>query len=68
MGRGLRAVIGLVAGYVLGALIGWALISLLSGNRHDKALEAVMTAAFATGPLGAIVGAIAGALTGRGKA
>ena len=48
-----------LVGYVLGAGLGYGLVTGLSGNRHDKELEAAMTGAFATGPLGAVIGAIA---------
>lgn len=62
MSRFLRALLGLVLGYVIGAAIGAALISAFSGNTHDKSIEVVMTAAFVTGPIGAILGCIFGAL------
>ena len=48
-----RVALGLVIGYALGALSGYAGVQAFSGNVHDKELEALMTAAFATGPLGA---------------
>lgn len=54
------AIIGLVAGYVLGAVIGYFGIELFSPNTHDKSLEAGMTAAFFTGPIGAVLGLIFG--------
>lgn len=59
MWRASLAIVALVAGYAAGALIGVVLIEFFSGNRHDKAVEAAMTAAFVTGPLGALVGLIA---------
>ncbi len=58
MWRALLAIAGLVAGYAAGGLIGAVLIELFSTNRHDKSLEAAMTGAFVTGPLGALVGLI----------
>jgi len=61
----LRATLGLGAGYVLGALIGYGAVHAFSANAHDKALEAVMTAAFATGPLGAALGVAVGLIAGR---
>ena len=61
----LFALATLLAGYVIGALIGGTLISLTSGNTHDKGMEVVMTAAFVTGPLGAIIGLIVGLIRGR---
>jgi hypothetical protein len=45
-------------GYVACALVGYVLVSNFSTNRHDKAVEAAMTAVFVCGPLGAIVGGI----------
>jgi hypothetical protein len=58
MWRASLAIVALVAGYAAGALIGAVLIEFVSGNRHDKSLEAAMTGAFVTGPLGALVGLI----------
>lgn len=63
--RLIRAVVGLVAGYALGAVAGAALISLFSGNTHDKSLEMAMTAAFVTGPMGAVLGCIIGLMLPR---
>ena len=65
MRRILRAIIGLAAGYVIGAGLGAGSVALFSGNTHDKSMEIVMTAAFVTGPLGAIVGLIAALLQSR---
>jgi hypothetical protein len=50
----------ILAGYAAGVLAGYAGVIALSPNQHDRSLEALMTAFFATGPLGAAVGAIAG--------
>lgn len=61
----LRVTLGLAAGYVAGALIGYAAVEAFSANTHDKALEAAMTAAFATGPLGAALGAAVALIAGR---
>lgn len=52
----IRVAVGLIAGYLLGAALGYGAVQALSGNVHDKELEAAMTAAFATGPLGAALG------------
>lgn len=52
----LRVAVGLAAGYALGAAAGYAGVQVFSGNIHDRDLEAAMTAAFATGPLGAALG------------
>lgn len=42
-------------GYALCAVAGYFLVLAISTNRHDNSVEAVMTAAFVIGPLGAIV-------------
>lgn len=56
---------GLVAGYMLGGIAGAFLLEAWSSNTHDKAVEAVMTAAFVTGPIGAILAAIAAGIWSR---
>ena len=61
MPRFMRAVLGLIMGFLLGVAGGALLVSLFSGNVHDRSLETSMTAAFVTGPLGAIVGMFVGA-------
>lgn len=48
-------VLAAIAGYALGAILGYGAISALSANTHDKSLEAAMTGAFVIGPLLAIV-------------
>ncbi|MDX2156374.1 MAG: hypothetical protein SFW09_07680 [Hyphomicrobiaceae bacterium] len=60
-----RALLGLAGGYVAGALVGAALVFLLSGNTHDKSVEMAMTAVFVTGPLGAVIGLTVGLILGR---
>lgn len=65
MPRFLQAIAGVLAGYAAGAAIGALLVFLLSHNTHDKSLEAVMTAAFVTGPIGAIAGLVAALLRKR---
>lgn len=50
---------GLVAGYAIGVAAGAGLVTALSGNLHDQSVEVAMTAAFVTGPAGAIATAIA---------
>lgn len=54
----LRLLLGLVAGYAAGAAAGLGLVEVFSSNVHDKSQEAAMTAAFVTGPAGAVLGAI----------
>lgn len=58
MQKFIYAVLGLTAGYIMGAGVGGALISIFSSNTHDKSTEVAMTAAFVTGPLGAIIGLV----------
>lgn len=65
MRRVLYSVIGLVGGYLSGAATGMTVITLFSGNTHDKALEAVMTAAFVVGPIGAVLGLLTGLALAR---
>jgi hypothetical protein len=38
-------------GYVVGALVTFFLVNLLSSNTHDLAMESVMTAVFFGGPV-----------------
>ncbi len=52
---GFAALSGLL-GYLLGALLGYMLVELLSSNRHDRSLEAAMTAFLVAGPLCALLG------------
>jgi hypothetical protein len=47
----LIVVFSLFGGYLCGALGGIGLTRLLSGNRHDRSLEASMTGFLVTGPL-----------------
>jgi len=52
------------ASYLAGALAGTLLTTMLSSHTHDKSMEAVMTGAFYTGPLAAVLGfVLAAALT-----
>jgi ABC-type antimicrobial peptide transport system permease subunit len=53
-----------IGGYVIGALLGYALVVNLSGNTHDRDVEAAMTAAFVIGPLAALIAAAIGAMLG----
>lgn len=65
MPKFVRFLLWLVAGFAAGALIGGGLVSLVSANRHDKSLEIIMTAFFFSGPIGAVVGAVASLVTMR---
>jgi hypothetical protein len=49
---------------LLGALLGYLAVGLLSANRHDRSLEAAMTAFFVAGPLCALLG-FAGAIVAQ---
>ncbi len=53
-----------LGGYLLGAGLGYLLVTNISNNTHDRDLEAAMTGAFFTGPLAAVIGAIVGAVFG----
>jgi ABC-type transport system involved in cytochrome c biogenesis permease component len=53
-----------LVGYVAGAVIAYVAVQVLSGNVHDRDLEAAMTAAFVGGPALAVVGAVTGAIRG----
>ncbi|PWB82343.1 MAG: hypothetical protein C3F11_12365 [Methylocystaceae bacterium] len=44
-----------IIGYVGGALAGALGVHFLSTNTHDRSVEAAMTAAFVTGPAGALI-------------
>lgn len=65
MARAVSMVVGLLAGYALGVLAGMALVTVFSANTHDKSVEMAMTAAFATGPVGAITGLLVALMRGR---
>ena len=60
MRRTLMAILGLLIGYPVFAFAGYWAIQLFSGNTFDRSMEASMTAVFAIGPLGAVVGLVAG--------
>ena len=51
-------------GYVAMALLGYVAVGQFSTNAQDRQLEAAMTAAFVTGPLGAMIGFIVGFMRG----
>jgi hypothetical protein len=67
MRRFFFALLGLLIGYPLFAFAGYWAIDLFSPNNFDRDVEAVMTAAFAFGPLGSVVGLVTGAILGRPK-
>ena len=47
-----------VSFYFLGAALGWGLVSALSPNTHDRAVEAVMSGFFIFGPIAAVIGGV----------
>ena len=62
-----RLAVGLlcgVGGYILFAFVGYFLIEVFSSNVHDRSVEAPMTSAFVFGPLGMVIGFIAGFILG----
>lgn len=67
MKRLLITLLAAATGCAAFAVSGYAAVSLLSSNTHDRALEAAMTAVFVFGPIGAIVGALVGARRSRSK-
>jgi cation transporter-like permease len=67
MRRFLAALLGLLIGYPLCAVLGYFAISLFSGNHFDGSVEASMTAAFVFGPAGAIIGLVVGIILGKRK-
>jgi hypothetical protein len=64
MRRTFAALLGLTIGFVVFAFGGYWGIALFSGNGFDRSVEASMTAFFFAGPVGAVVGAVAGFLLG----
>ena len=65
MPKFLKVLLLIVAGYAVGVAAGLLLVSLFSGNTHDKGMEQVMTAFFFTGPIGAVVGLVWGIIRAR---
>jgi hypothetical protein len=64
MRRAFAAVLGLLIGYPLFAFAGYWAIELFSGNSFDRSVEASMTAVFVIGPIGAMIGVVAGLIMG----
>ncbi len=63
------ALLSAVGGYLVAAFVGYVLIGWFSSNVHDRSVEAAMTSVFVFGPLGAVVGFVAGfVLGGRASA
>jgi hypothetical protein len=64
MRRVFGALLGFLVGYPIFAFAGYWAIALFSSNGFDRSVEASMTAIFAIGPIGAVVGLIAGYIVG----
>ncbi len=62
MRRIVFALLGLLVGYPVFAFAGYWAIALFSGNTFDRSVEASMTSIFVIGPIGAVLGLIAGLL------
>lgn len=67
MQRFFAALLGVLIGYVGFAFAGYWVIAFLSDNKFDRSVEAIMTAAFAIGPAGAIIGLVTGVILGGVK-
>jgi hypothetical protein len=65
--RFFAAVVGVPIGFVVFAFVGYGAIALFSGNHFDRSVEASMTALFAIGPAGAMVGLIVGLILGGAR-
>ena len=67
--RILGGLLGAFLGYMGGAILGYFLVTNLSSNTHDRAVEAAMTGAFVVGPLAAVIACILGIISsGRRRA
>jgi hypothetical protein len=53
-----------IGGYLIAAVAAYFLIEWFSSNMHDRSVEAAMTSAFVLGPLGAVLGFVAGFILG----
>jgi hypothetical protein len=54
-----------IGGYTIAAIAGYFLLQMLSGNTHDREVEAAMTSVFFFGPIGGIAAFIAGMAWGK---
>jgi hypothetical protein len=54
-----------IVGYLIAAIAGYFLVEMLSGNTHDRSVEAAMTSVFFFGPIGGVAAFIAGMVWGR---
>jgi Na+/glutamate symporter len=67
MRRFFASLLGVPVGYVVFAVVGYGAIMQFSPNGFDRSVEASMTAAFAIGPLGAVIGLVTGFILGGRK-
>jgi len=67
MRRTFAALLGLLIGYPLFAFAGYWAIALFSHNGFDRSVEASMTAVFAIGPAGGVIGLVTGFILGGVK-
>ena len=65
MQRVVMAIVFGLGGYVIGGVLGYAFVSNVSDNVHDRDVEAAMTSAFVIGPVCALAAGVCGALLGR---
>lgn len=56
--------LGMTFGYGLGGASGHVILAQASSNMHDRPVEAAMTSALVTGPIGALAGGVVGFLLG----
>jgi O-antigen/teichoic acid export membrane protein len=54
-----------VGGYLVAALASYVLVLQLSGNKHDREVEAAMTSVFFAGPISGLLSFVTGLIRGR---
>lgn len=54
-----------IGGYIIAAVVGYFLVEILSGNTHDRSVEAAVTSVFFFGPIGGVASFIMGIVWGR---
>lgn len=60
MPHAIRIILYTLLGYFAAAGLSYFFITLFSSNQHDRALEAIMSAIFIAGPIGATIGCVVG--------
>ncbi|MDQ6827998.1 MAG: hypothetical protein M3081_03935 [Gemmatimonadota bacterium] len=53
-----------IIGFLIAAIASYFLVQRFSSNAHDRSLEASMTSVFFFGPIGRLIGLIAGIVRG----